>query len=158
MRTRASRDDCSALQSITFSSRTMTDDVRRWTPVTLGNDVLPPVGPYSPAVRAGDFVFVSGQVPRDPRTGVLVGQTVEEQARQTLSNLRRALEAAGASTTDVVSVTVYLADENDWAAFNSIYTSVFSPPYPTRTAVGAKLRGVLVEISAVAWLGRATQR
>jgi 2-iminobutanoate/2-iminopropanoate deaminase len=136
----------------------MSDSERRWTPVTLGDDVPPPVGPYSPAVRAGDLVFVSGQVPKDPVTGALVGQTVEEQTRQTLSNVRRALEAAGASIADVVSVTVYLADENDWGAFNGVYTTIFSSPYPSRTAVGAKLRGVLVEVSAVAWLGRATRR
>ena len=124
----------------------------------LGDDVPPPVGPYSPAVRAGDFVFVSGQVPHDPHTGALVGQTIEEQSRQTLSNIRRALEAAGASIADVVSVTVYLADENDWGKFNGVYTSTFSRPYPSRTAIGAKLRGVLVEVSCVAWLGRATAR
>jgi 2-iminobutanoate/2-iminopropanoate deaminase len=136
----------------------MTDSERRWTPVTLGDDVLPPAGPYSPAVRAGEFVFVSGQVPKDPMTGALVGQTIEEQTRQTLSNVRRALEAAGASIADVVSVTVYLADEDDWGAFNGVYTTLFSRPYPSRTAIGAKLRGVLVEVSAVAWLGRPTQR
>ena len=134
----------------------MTDNVRHWTPVTLGEDVPPPTGPYSPAVRAGEFLFVSGQVARDPITGALVGQTVEEQARQTLSNLRRALEAGGASIADVVSVIVYLADENDWAAFNGIYTTFFTRPYPSRTAIGANLRGVLVEVSAVAWLGRTT--
>ena len=136
----------------------MTNSERRWKPVTLGGDVPPPVGPYSPAVRAGDFVFVSGQVPRDPVTGALVGQTIEEQSRQTLSNVRQLLEAAGASIADVVSVTVYLADENDWGAFNGVYTTVFARPYPSRTAIGAKLRGVLVEVSAVAWLGRATGR
>jgi 2-iminobutanoate/2-iminopropanoate deaminase len=107
-------------------------------------------------VRAGEFLFVSGQVGRDPVTGALVGKTVEEQARQTLSNVRRALEAGGASIADVVSVIVYLADENDWATFNGVYTSFFSRPYPARTAVGAGLRGVLVEVSAVAWLGRPT--
>jgi len=134
----------------------MTDSVRQWKPVMLGDDVPPPVGPYSPAVRAGEFVFVSGQVPVDPLTGKVVGQTIEEQARQTLSNVRRALEAAGASIADVVSVLVYLADENDWTAFNGVYTTVFTRPYPSRTAIGVKLRGVLVEISAVAWLGRST--
>jgi 2-iminobutanoate/2-iminopropanoate deaminase len=136
----------------------MTNSERRWTPVMLGDDVPPPVGPYSPAVRAGEFVFVSGQVPHDPFTGAVVGQTIEEQSLQTLSNLRRALEAAGASIADVVSVTVYLADENDWTRFNAVYKNIFSRPYPSRTAIGAKLRGVLVEVSAVAWLGGATRR
>ena len=128
----------------------MTD--RSWTPVTLGEGFPPPAGPYSPAVRAGPLVFVSGQVPKDPKTGALLGATVEEQARGTLANLRRALEAAGASTADVVACTVYLADEDDWGRFNEVYKTVFSPPYPTRTVVGASLRGVLVEVSAIAYV------
>jgi 2-iminobutanoate/2-iminopropanoate deaminase len=100
------------------------------------------------------MVFVSGQVPRDPRTGELLGSTIEEQSAGTLANLRRVLEAAGASLADVVAVTVYLADENDWGAFNGVYRTVFSAPYPTRTVVGANLRGVMVEISAVAVASR----
>ena len=136
----------------------MTDSRRNWTPVSLGDDVPPPAGPYSPAVRAGDFVFVSGQVPRDPRTGALVGETIEDQARQTLSNVRGALEAAGATLADVVSVVVYLANEEYWGTFNSVYTTVFSKPYPTRTVVGAQLRGVQVEVSAIAFTGARTAR
>lgn len=132
----------------------MSDTKRNWTPITLGDTMPPPAGPYSPAVRAGDFVFVSGQVPRDPRTGALVGETVEDQARQTLTNVRSALEAAGAGLDDVVSVTVYLANEEYWGTFNSVYTTVFSKPYPTRTVVGARLRGVQVEVSAIAYVGR----
>jgi 2-iminobutanoate/2-iminopropanoate deaminase len=124
-----------------------------WTSIALGVDYPAPAGPYSPAVRAGDFVYVSGQVPRDPRTGELLGATIEEQARGTLANLERVLTAAGASMRDVVSVIVYLADEDDWGAFNGVYRSVMAPPYPSRTVVGAGLRGVMVEISAVAYLG-----
>ena len=123
---------------------------RSWQPVTLGSDFPAPVGPYSPAVRAGDFLFVAGQVPRDLRTGELLGATIEEQARSTLANLGRVLAAAGASVDDVVNVTVFLADEKDWEAFNSVYRSVFRAPYPARTVVGASLRGILVEVSAVA--------
>lgn len=126
---------------------------RNWKPVTLGSDFPPPVGPYSPAVRAGDLVFVSGQVPRDPKTGALLGETIEEQARGTLANLKRVLEAAGASMEQVVACTVYLVDENDWGRFNEVYKTVFSAPYPTRTVVGASLRGVMVEVSAIAWVG-----
>ena len=126
---------------------------RSWTPVTLGADYPPPVGPYSPAVRAGDLVFVSGQVPRDPKSGALLGESVEEQARGTLANLKRVLEAAGASLEQVVACTVYLVDEDDWGRFNEVYKTVFSPPYPTRTVVGASLRGVLVEVSAIAYVG-----
>lgn len=126
---------------------------RRWTPVTLGDDVPPPAGPYSPVVRAGPFLFVSGQVPRDPRTGELAEGGVTGQARKVLGNLSAALHAAGASVEDVVQVTVYLADEQDWGAFNEVYREVFHPPYPTRTVVGARLRGILVEVNAVAYLG-----
>ena len=124
---------------------------RTFTPVTLGADVPPPAGPYSPAVRAGDFVYVSGQVPRDPRTGDLVGSTIEDQSRATLTNVRRVLEAANASMRDVVSVTVYLVDENDWGAFNAVYKTFFDPPYPARAVIGASLRGILVEVSAIAY-------
>ncbi len=125
---------------------------RSWTPITLGADYPAPAGPYSPAVRAGDFVYVSGQVPRDPRTGELLGATIEEQSAATLANLRRVLEAAGARMEDVVAVTVYLADEDDWGAFNAVYRTVFQAPFPARTVVGAGLRGVRIEISAVGFL------
>ncbi|MFL5577278.1 MAG: RidA family protein [Gemmatimonadaceae bacterium] len=121
-------------------------------PVTLGEGYPAPKGAYSPAVRAGDLLFVSGQVPRDPSSGEVVDGDLVAQARRTLENLRLVLAAAGASLEDVVSVTVYLADENDWGAFNEVYRETFRPPYPSRTVVGASLRGVLVEISAVARL------
>ena len=127
-----------------------------WTPVLLSADVPPPTGPYSPAVRAGDFVFVSGQVPRDPVTGELAGDDVATQTRAALSNLQRVLERAGASLADVVSMTVYLSDADDWGAMNAVYKELFRSPYPSRTTVGAELRGILVEISAVAYVaGRA---
>jgi 2-iminobutanoate/2-iminopropanoate deaminase len=124
-----------------------------WTPITLGADYPAPAGPYSPAVRAGDFVYVSGQVPRDPSTGALLGETIEEQSRGTLANLQRVLQAAGAELVDVVSVTVYLADEDDWGAFTGVTRSMINAPYPSRTVVGAGLRGVMIEISAIAYLG-----
>ena len=127
---------------------------RSWSPVTLGPDVPPPAGAYSPGVRAGDLLVVSGQVPKDPRTGTVVGDEVREQTRQVLRNLAAVLAAGGASLADVVSVTVYLQDEGDWGAFNEVYKTVFAPPYPTRAVVGADLRGILVEVSAIAHLGR----
>ena len=80
---------------------------------------------------------------------------ITEQSRLVLANLVAALEAGGAGPADVVSVTVYLADEKDWGDFNEVYREVFTPPYPTRTAVGARLRGILVEVSAIAYLGDA---
>jgi 2-iminobutanoate/2-iminopropanoate deaminase len=103
-------------------------------------------------VRAGNLLFVSGQTPRDPATGQIVGTTIDEQARVTLANLSRILVAGGAALPNVVSVTVYLADENDWGVFDQIYRTVFSPPFPARAVVGASLRGILVEISAIAYL------
>ncbi len=124
-----------------------------WTPIKLGADVPPPAGAYSPCARAGDFLYVSGQVPRDPRSGATIGSDVVEQTRQVVSNLESVLAAAGAQLSDVVSVTVYLASPDLWTAFNGIYRELMPQPYPTRTAVGASLRGFLVEISAVAYLG-----
>ena len=124
---------------------------RDWTSVTLP-DLPPPAGAYSPGVRAGNLLFVSGQTPRDPASGQIVGTTVEEQTSVTLANMERILRAGGAALGNVVSVTVYLADENDWGAFDRVYRSVFSAPFPTRAVVGASLRGILVEISAVAYI------
>jgi 2-iminobutanoate/2-iminopropanoate deaminase len=131
----------------------MTQRERQWQPVRLGDDVPPPVGAYAPAARAGGIVFVSGQVPRDPVTGALVGDDIESQTAQVIANVKRALEAAGASLADVVSVIVYLADIDDWGRFNTAYKQLMPTPYPTRTALGANLRGILVEISAVAYVG-----
>ena len=126
---------------------------RQWQPVRLGDDVPAPAGAYSPAARAGGFVFVSGQVPRDPATGKLVGDDVEGQTKQVVANVERALRAAGAELSDVVSVIVYLADIDDWGRFNEAYKTLMPQPYPTRTALGANLRGILVEMSAVAFVG-----
>lgn len=129
----------------------MSNPTRDWSPVYLP-DVPPPVGAYSPAVRAGNLVFVSGQTPRDPATGELVGTTIEEQTRVTMANVARVLKTAGATMENVVSVTVYLADEDDWGTFNEVYKSIMQPPYPSRATVGVSLRGILVEISAVAYV------
>jgi 2-iminobutanoate/2-iminopropanoate deaminase len=130
----------------------MTQRERQWQPVRLGPEVPPPAGAYSPAARAGGFVFVSGQVPRDPVSGALVGDDIEGQTAQVIANVKRALEA---SLSDVVSIIVYLADIDDWGRFNAAYKELMPQPYPTRTALGAELRGILVEISAVAYVGTA---
>jgi 2-iminobutanoate/2-iminopropanoate deaminase len=124
--------------------------MRHWQPISLGADVPAPKGAYSPAVRYGDLLFVSGQVPVDVRTGEPLGGDIRAQTKAVLANLRRALEACGATLDDVVAVTAYLADANDWGAFNEVYGEAFNPPYPTRTTVGAGLRGFLVEVSAIA--------
>jgi 2-iminobutanoate/2-iminopropanoate deaminase len=127
---------------------------RQWQPVVLGGDVPAPVGAYSVGVKAGGFVFVSGQVPRDPRTGELIGDDVESQTRQVVKNLETVLSASGASLSDLVAITVYLADIGDWGRFNTVYKELMSTPYPTRTAIGANLHGFLVEISGVAYVGQ----
>lgn len=122
---------------------------RRWKPIQLPG--IPPArGAYSRAIQAGEFLFVSGQVPRDPESGAVLGHDVESQTQHVLENLRRILESSGATLDDVVSVTAYLADIGQWEQFDSVYRSVFRPPYPTRTTIGAQLRGVLVEITVIA--------
>jgi 2-iminobutanoate/2-iminopropanoate deaminase len=128
---------------------TVTD--RSWTSVMLP-DVPAPAGAYSPGVKAGNLMFVSGQIPRDPATGNVVGDDIASQTRQTLANVERVLAAGGATLQNIVSVTVYLADENDWGEFDKTYRTVFSAPFPTRAVVGAQLRGIMVEISAVAYI------
>lgn len=115
--------------------------------------VPPPKGPYSPAIRAGGFVYVSGQTPRNAVSGELVGNDISTQTRQTLSNVQRILSEAGATLQDVVSVTIYLENVDDWAAMNAVYTEFFSAPFPSRTAVGSSLRDILVEISVIAYIG-----
>ena len=132
----------------------MATATRSWEPAFLPGDLPKPVGAYSPAVRAGDFVFISGQVPVDPKTQKVVSEDFETQVRQTLSNVKAALGAAGATLDDVVSVIAYLTSMDDWGKFNDIYKETFRAPYPTRTAVGAMLRGFKVEVSAVAYLKR----
>lgn len=127
---------------------------RRWTPVFLPADVPLPAGAYSPAVRAGDFLHVSGQVPRNFRTGTLVGTSVVEQTHQVISNIREVLAAGGAALDDVITATIYLTNEDDWGAVNEIWKASFTTPYPSRTTVGAKLRGILIEVSVVAYLPR----
>lgn len=131
----------------------MTQGQQQWQPVQRSGGGPAPVGAYSPGVRAGGFVFVSGQIPRDPATGELVGDDIEGQTRQVMTNVRTVLEAAGARLADLVSVTVYLADVDDWGRFNTVYKEIMATPYPTRTAVGANLRGIMIEISAVAFVG-----
>ncbi|MCI0432736.1 MAG: RidA family protein [Gemmatimonadetes bacterium] len=128
----------------------MASSERAWVPVAVPSDVPAPAGAYSPAVRAGDLIFVSGQVPVDARTRALIGEDVATQTRAVLANVERVLGYAGAALADVISVTVYLADIGEWDAFNAVYREAFRPPYPTRTTVGAALHGFLVEISAVA--------
>lgn len=114
-----------------------------------------PAGAYSPAIVAGDYVFVSGQGPLDPKTGEIRGETVAEQTRLTLANLEAHLAAARAGLADVVRVGVHLARIEDFAEFNGVYAEVFADePRPARTTVGAQLPGGLVEIDCIAHVPR----
>jgi 2-iminobutanoate/2-iminopropanoate deaminase len=114
----------------------------------------PPGGPYSQGIRAGDFVFVAGQVGKDPATGQLVGDTIEAQTTQTLENLKAILEAAGASLADVVKVSAHLTDLSLFDRFNKVYVNYFPDPKPVRTTVGSQLLGFLVEVDAIAYVGK----
>ena len=110
------------------------------------------IGPYSQAVQAGNLLFVSGQIPVDPATGVFAGEDITTQTRQSLTNVKNILEAAGYALTDVVKTTVLLADMGDFAAMNAVYSEFFTANCPARAcfAVKALPKGALVEIEAVA--------
>jgi 2-iminobutanoate/2-iminopropanoate deaminase len=112
-----------------------------------------PGGAYSPGLRVGDFVFVSGQGPINPATGELAGDTIEAQTAQVLENIKSILEAAGASMADVVKTTVHLSDMSLFSRYNAVYSTYFPDPKPTRTTVGSTLPGILVEIDAIAYVG-----
>ncbi len=110
------------------------------------------IGPYSQAVRAGDTIFVSGQIPLDPDTGELVGGDVRAQTERVLASLAAILDAAGSSLSQVVRTTIYLTDLADFAAVNEVYAARFTAPYPARSTVGvaALPKGAKVEIDAIA--------
>lgn len=109
------------------------------------------IGPYSQAIKTGNLVFVSGQIPIDPKTGNFVSDEVGEQTEQVLKNLSAVLEAAGSSLNNVVKTTVFLADMNDFAVMNEIYAKYFSENKPARATVqAARLpRDARVEIEAI---------
>jgi 2-iminobutanoate/2-iminopropanoate deaminase len=110
-----------------------------------------PIGPYSQGiVTSGRLLFVAGQTPKDPGTGGMP-QDFRGQAERTLQNVKAIVEAAGATMADVVKVNAYLADLANFPAFNEVYATFFTPPYPARTTVGASLPGgaVQVEIDVV---------
>jgi len=113
------------------------------------------IGPYSPAVRAGQLVFLSGQVPMDPTSGNLVDGDIAAQTRRVFENLGALLTAAGLSFGNVVRTTVFLADMNDFAAMNQVYATYFSEPYPARSTVQvARLpKDARVEIDLIAVAG-----
>ena len=110
------------------------------------------VGPYSSALRAGQLLFVSGQVPLDPKTGSMVGGDIATQARQVLRNIGALLDVDGLSYASVVRTTVFLADMGDFAAMNEVYREFFTEPYPARSTIqAARLpRDARIEIDVIA--------
>ena len=110
------------------------------------------IGPYSQAVKDGDLIFVSGQLPIDPKTGEFPSDNVQDQTKQSLENVKAILAAAGYGMENVLKTTVYLADISDFAEMNDVYAQYFSEPYPARAAfqVAALPKGAKVEIEAVA--------
>ena len=111
------------------------------------------IGPYSQAIDSGTgLVFVSGQLPIDPATGAFPEGGVQAQTRQSLTNTKAILEAAGLGLQNVVKTTVFLADMGDFAAMNEIYAQFFAAPFPARSAVAVKTlpKGALVEIECIA--------
>ena len=110
------------------------------------------IGPYSQAIRVGNLVYTSGQIPIDPATGAFVEGGIKEQTRQSLTNVKAILEEAGTSLANVVKTTVFMADMADFADMNSVYAEFFTEPYPARSAVAVKTlpKGALVEIEVIA--------
>ena len=110
------------------------------------------IGPYSQAIMAGDTLYVSGQIPLDPETGLLAGDDIAAQTRQSLLNIQAILRRADMEMDHVMKTTVLLTDMNDFAAMNEVYASFFRSPYPARAAfqVAALPKGAKVEIECVA--------
>lgn len=124
-------------------------DIKR----TISTDKAPAaIGPYSQAVQAGEFLYVSGQIPVDPKTGEVPGD-VSAQARRALENLKAVVEAGGYILQDVVKTTVFAADIKDFAEVNTVYAEYFPREAPARSFVAVKdlPKGVKIEIEAVAW-------
>lgn len=118
----------------------------------ISSNALPtPAGPFSPAVRSGDFIFMSGQVGQDPATGKVVAGGVEAEARQIFRNAATLLDAVGKGFGDVVRVGIFLTDIGDFAAVNAIYAAHFTPPFPARTTIAAAALplGAAIEIEFV---------
>lgn len=113
------------------------------------------IGPYSQAIKAGGFLFISGQLPIDPETGEIVQGDTAAQAERVLSSIRNIVDDSGATMLDVVKTTIFLADMADFAAVNEVYARFFNSEPPARATVEvARLpKDARVEIEAVAWIG-----
>ena len=110
------------------------------------------IGPYSPAVKIGDFIYLSGQIPVDPVTGETVSGGIPQQTHQVFQNIIALLEEVGLSTEHIVKTTVFLTDMKNFAAMNEVYATYFDEPFPARSCVevGALPKGVDVEIECIA--------
>ena len=117
-------------------------------------DAPSPVGPYSQAIQAGDFLFVAGQVPVNPKTGDFVTGSIGNQTRQCMENLKTILNAAGASLADVVRTTIYLTNMQDFGEVNDAYGNYFDLDPPARTTIGVATlpKGVAIEIDVIAYV------
>jgi 2-iminobutanoate/2-iminopropanoate deaminase len=114
-----------------------------------------PRGPYSPAVRAGDFVFVAGQIPIDPEINKLSTGDIQHETRIVLNNIKRILEGVGSGMADVVKVSVFLSDGGDFAQMNEVYAEFFGDNKPVRTTVACKFMSeIKVEIDCIAYSPR----
>ena len=111
-----------------------------------------PIGPYSQGIRAGNFLFVSGQGPIDPKTGKMIEADIEKQTHQTLQNVKAIVEDSGLTLSDVVKVSIFLKNASDFQKMNEIYKTFFQENPPTRTTVQAEFvsPGMLIEIDAIA--------
>jgi len=109
-----------------------------------------PMAPYSQGIIYGDLLFVCGSGPIDPNTQEFISGTLEEEARATLNNVKAIVEAAGFSMENVLKVTVFLADINDFSRFNEVYKEYFPQPFPARSALAPKLAfGIKCEVEAI---------
>ena len=111
------------------------------------------IGPYSQAIKVGEFLFTSGQIPLDPASGNMIGENITEQTEQVMKNLGAVLSAAGTSYENAIKTTCFLADMNDFAAFNAVYAKYFTA-CPARSCVAVKTlpKGALVEVEVIAKL------
>ena len=111
-----------------------------------------PIGPYSQAVQAGNFLFVSGQLAIDPKTGSIIAKTVKLQTRQVMENIKAILETSGYNLSEVIQCNVYLSSMASFEKFNDEYANFFGKEFPARATVGIELKpGALIEISVVAY-------